>query len=434
MEAILEKAKKVAEEAEVFYVSSETTPVHFEANRLKQIQSKQSTSVALRLVRRGRVGFAASNNPDDVENLVNMAVETSEFGVPARFQFPDLSSYSEIPVFDPDTERVTLEQMIGLGEELIAALTGHTTDIMCEAYVTRGLASLRIMNSRGGEAHYRASSFSLGVEGTVIQGTDMLFVGDGQSSTRPILETKPVTDLIINQLEMARVTATVGRRPMPVIFTPNGLASALTSPLMAAFNGKLVLEGASPLTGKLGEQLFDEKFSLTDDPTIAYRPHSRPCDDEGIPSQRTPLIEKGSVANFFYDLQTAAMAGTRSTANGSRAMGGLPGPSPSAFIIAPGDTTLDEMIKDMKEGLVIEQLMGAQQSNVLGGDFSGNVLLGYKVEVGQIVGRVKNTMVSGNIYQVLKNITAVGSEPRWVGGSLYTPALYCPRLSVASKG
>jgi PmbA protein len=433
MEAILERARKVAEEAEVFFVSSEETPVHFEANRLKQIQSKQSTSVALRLVRQGRVGFAASNDPDDIENLVNMAVETSEFGMPARFQFPGLSSYPEVAVFDPEAERITLERMIGLGEELIAAITGHTPGIVCEAYVTRGLDSLRIVNSRGGEAHYRASTFALGVEGTVIQGTDMLFVGDGQSSCHPILETKPVTDLVINQLEMARVTATVGRKPLPVIFTPNGLASALTSPLMAAFNGKLVLEGASPLAGKLGEVLFDEKFSLTDDPTIAYRPHSRPCDDESVPSQRTPLIEKGTVANFFYDLQTAALAGTRSTGHGSRARGGLPGPAPSAFIIAPGETTLDEMIQDMREGLVIEQLMGAQQTNVLGGDFSGNVLLGYKVEVGKIVGRVKNTMVSGNIYQVLKDITAVGSQPRWVGGSLYTPALYCPRLSVASK-
>jgi PmbA protein len=433
MEAILERARKVAEEAEVFFVSSEETPVHFEANRLKQIQSKQSTSVALRLMRQGRVGFAASNDPDDIENLVNMAVETSEFGMPARFQFPGLSSYPEVAVFDPEAERITLERMIGLGEELIAAITGHTPGIVCEAYVTRGLDSLRIVNSRGGEAHYRASTFALGVEGTVIQGTDMLFVGDGQSSCHPILETKPVTDLVINQLEMARVTATVGRKPLPVIFTPNGLASALTSPLMAAFNGKLVLEGASPLAGKLGEVLFDEKFSLTDDPTIAYRPHSHPCDDEGIPSQRTPRIEKGTVANFFYDLQTAALAGTQSTGHGSRARGGLPGPAPSAFIIAPGETTLDEMIQDMREGLVIEQLMGAQQTNVLGGDFSGNVLLGYKVEVGKIVGRVKNTMVSGNIYQVLKDITAVGSQPRWVGGSLYTPALYCPRLSVASK-
>jgi PmbA protein len=77
--------------------------------------------------------------------------------------------------------------------------------------------------------------------------------------------------------------------------------------------------------------------------------------------------------------------------------------------------------------------MGAEQGNILGGDFSGNVLLGFKIENGKIVGRVKDTMVSGNIYQVLKEVTAIGSEAKWVGGFVLTPPIYCPRLSVASK-
>jgi PmbA protein len=91
------------------------------------------------------------------------------------------------------------------------------------------------------------------------------------------------------------------------------------------------------------------------------------------------------------------------------------------------------MVADIKEGLVVEQLMGAEQGNVLGGDFSGNVLLGYKIENGKITGRVKNTMVSGNIYQALKEIVALGREARWVGGAIRTPHIYCAGLSVASK-
>jgi len=225
----------------------------------------------------------------------------------------------------------------------------------------------------------------------------------------------------------------VPSRQLPVVFTPHGVASALISPLMAAFNGKIVLEGASPIGNKLGEAVFDEKLSLWDDPTLAYRPGSRPADDEGVPSQCTPLIEQGTVANFLYDLQIAALAHTRSTGNGRRG-GGLPTPSPSAFVIDSGDTSFEEMIQDMKEGLVIEQLMGATQGNILGGDFSGNVLLGYKVESGKIVGRVKDTMVSGNVYQVLKQIAAIGSEAKWVGSFLKTPHIYCSSVAVASKG
>ena len=92
-----------------------------------------------------------------------------------------------------------------------------------------------------------------------------------------------------------------------------------------------------------------------------------------------------------------------------------------------------DMLKDIKEGLIVEHLMGATQGNILGGEFSGNVLLGYKVERGEIVGRVKDTMVSGNIYEILSDITAIGNEPRWIGASLKTPALYFSNLAVASK-
>ena len=91
------------------------------------------------------------------------------------------------------------------------------------------------------------------------------------------------------------------------------------------------------------------------------------------------------------------------------------------------------MVRTTKEGLLVEQLMGASQTNVLGGDFSGNVLLGYKIENGEIVGRVKDTVVSGNVYQALNRIEAVGSEARWVG-SVFTPPIMCAGLAVGSKG
>jgi len=433
MENILAQTKQVAEEAEVFMISAEETPVQFEANRLKHIQSKQSTTVALRIVRQGRIGYATTTELDSCQSLVNNAVETAHFGTPARFELPPQTPYPQIEAFDPDVESTPVEAMIKLGEELIATIKGHTPDIVCEAEVSKVVASVHIINSRGGQATYPKSIFSLSIEGSLIRDTDMLFVGETQFSCHPLTESKAVAEVVLEQLELAKDQASVPSQPLPVIFTPRGVASALILPLMTAFNGKTVLEGASPVGNRLGEPVFDKKLWLWDDPTIAYRPGSRPCDDEGVPSQRTPLIEQGTVTNFLYDLQTAAQAHTRRTGNGSRNRGGLPAPSPSAFIIAPGDTAFDEMVQDMKEGLVIEHLMGAGHGNILGGDFSGNVLLGYKVKSGKIVGRVKDTMVSGNVHQVLKQITAIGSEARWVGGFLKTPPLYCPSLSVAAK-
>jgi PmbA protein len=433
VEDILAQAKKVAEEAEVFTVSSEETPVQFETNRLKHIQSKQSTSVALRIIKEGRLGYATTTDVGDTQNLINNAVETAQFGMPAKFGLPPKASYPQIDIFDPNVESTPIEKMVELGEEMIAPVTDHTPDILCEAMVSKDTISLQLVNSRGGQAAYKKSVFSLGIMGSLIRGTDMLFVGEIQSSCNPLSQTREIAEVVINQLELAKNQASVPTGELPVILTPRGVASALIPSLTMAFNGKTVLQGASPIGQKLGKAVFDPKLSMWDDSTVAFRPHSRPCDDEGTPSQRTPLIEGGVVSNFLYDLQTAALANTKSTGNGSRG-GGLPSPAPSAFTIAPGQTTFKEMVSDIKEGLVIEQLMGAEQGNILGGDFSGNVLLGYKVESGKIVGRVKDTMVSGNVYQVLKEVTAIGSQAEWVGGFLQTPPIYCPRLSVASKG
>ena len=93
--------------------------------------------------------------------------------------------------------------------------------------------------------------------------------------------------------------------------------------------------------------------------------------------------------------------------------------------------TYDDMIANVKLGLVVESLLGAGQTNVLGGDFSANVLLGYRVENGKIVGRVKNCMIAGNVYDVLSNLAAIGSEAQWRGGSLRIPPLYCKNVSVS---
>jgi PmbA protein len=433
MEQILALARRQAEAAEVFEISTEETQAHFEANRLKQLQTNQSTSLALRLIRKGRVGYAIATGSSNARALVAAALETAAFGTEAKFELPGTQEYPRVGVFDAKVSSVPTKDMIARGEAMIAAVTAHTPGILCEAGVSRGVISVRLLNSAGGQTEYHKSFFSMSIWGTLIEGTDMLYVGESDSSCHPLSDTKKVTDVVLHQLDLAKNRAKSPTRQLPVIFTPNGVTH-LMAPLMSAFNGKTVFEGASPLGNKVGQLVFDKNFSLRDDPLVAYRPSSRPCDDEGVPSQRTPLASHGVVKNFLYDLQTAGLAGKKSTGNGSRGRGSLPSPAPSALVVNPGKTTFDDMVADIKEGLVVEYLMGAEQGNILGGDFSGNVLLGFKIENGKIVGRIKDTMVHGNVYKILKDIPAIGSESKWVSGFLHTPPIYCQGLSVSSKG
>jgi len=433
MEELLKQARKVAEEAEVFAVSRSETDAVFETNRLKQVVTRETSGRALRLIKGGRIGFSASNKVDGTKELVAMALEMAPFGAEAKFQFPELESYSKVDVYDPKVENVTEEQMVELGQSLIDKVRAHTPELVCQGGVSKNTISVEITNSRGGRATYKKSVFSLSVEGVLIRGTDMLFVGDSESSCRPISDHKTVSHNTLEQLERAKETAPSLEGKLPVIFTPLGVASTLLMPIAMAVNGKTVLQGASPLGHRKGEQVFDKRLSIRDDPMIEYRPGSRFCDDEGVPSQRTPLIAKGMVANFLYDLQTAALAGTKSTGSGSRSLASLPSPSLSAIVIEEGDTSFEDMLTDIKDGLVVEELMGASMGNVLGGDFSGNVLLGYRVNNGKLVGRVKDTMVTGNIYEALKEVKAVGNKARWVGGVVLTPHICCPSLAVSTK-
>lgn len=433
MEHILKLALTKAEEAEVFNLTDEEIPVEFESNRLKNIQSKQSTVIALRIIKNGRIGYAVTTDIEDSEKLVDMAVETAEFGMQAKYSLPPVQDYLPVQTYDPEIEGVTIEKMANLGQEMVDAVTKASPEIICDAGVSRHSASVTILNSNGLEAKCRSSLFGLGIGGTLVRGTDMLFVGDGQSSSRPILKTEEIIQNVLCQLEWAKEQAVIETKTMPVVFTPHGVESALIAPLASAFNGKMVLEGASPLKDKLGEQIFDSSFSLIDDATRDYQASSAPFDDEGIATRVTPLVNQGVAANFYYDLHTAALASTQSTGNGNRSGGSLPGPGINALIIEPGKVTFEEMLADIKEGILVEHLMGAGQGNILGGEFSGNVLLGYKIENGKITGRVKNTMVYGNVYELLKNLTAIGSDSRWVSGSLNTPSIYCHSIAVSSK-
>jgi PmbA protein len=388
----------------------------------------------LRLIKEGRVGFGSTSNLDDLDDLVGSALETAPFGAEAKFHFPGPSDYPEVPVYDAAVEEVTLEEMAALGQRVVDELREYSDEVQVEGRVSRSTSTLTLANSRGGRFSYVRSGFSVGFEGTVIRGEDMLFTFDSKSGVRPITDPSEVVDSIKRQLDWAKELATVETKPMRVILMPTAVGSILLNPLLAGLNGKTVLQGTSPLAEKVGERIVDERFSLVDDSTLPFIPASRPADDEGIQSRRMALVDQGAVANFLYDLQTAGLAGKQSTGSGERGLSSLPGPSSGVLLVAEGDTTLEQMIADTEEGLIVEALLGAGQSNILGGDFNANVLLGYKVEAGRVVGRVKNTMVSGNAYQALCNLSSIGSEGRWMRGGLYAPAIALADVAVAANG
>jgi len=206
------------------------------------------------------------------------------------------------------------------------------------------------------------------------------------------------------------------------------------------------LQGSSPLAGKVGETLFDERLSIIDDPLTPGRPASRPVDDECVPSRTTGLVERGKVGRFVYDLETAARAKTQSTGNGRRGVFGKPhiGYTNILFKMAadgvgarhgvplPTAGLGGGLIADIQDGLIVDDLIGVGQGNVISGAFSHPVGLAYRIQRGEVTGRVKDAAVAGNAYDLLKRIGGFGSDGRWLG-SRWSPSMLLEGVSVARR-
>jgi PmbA protein len=209
-----------------------------------------------------------------------------------------------------------------------------------------------------------------------------------------------------------------------------GLVALLLS-LGMALDGKQVLLGASPLGSKLGQDITDPRFNLVDDPLLDFGPQTSAFDDEGVPRKVTPLVENGVLRNFIYDLDTAGRAGAQPTGHGVFR-------NYTNLVVSPGEVAFEEMLKGVKQGLLVHDYLGLGQGNPMNGEFSVNLALGYKIENGEVVGRVKDVMLAGNAFQALKQITAISRERQWLGGpySYFNglfPYIQVDKLSVVAR-
>jgi PmbA protein len=429
---ILDLARNRVEQAEVYAYDTSSTPVDFEANRLKALETKDSRGVALRVVKNGRVGLASTTNLDDLGLLVDSAVELSAFGAEAKFELPAQITPTPVDVFDPATERLGVEQMAALGQEMIDRVRAYDADILCSAGVRRTMATTEILNSRGGQGSYRQSSYAVSIGGQLIRGEDFLHIFEFKTSIRPDIDQQHLADKAIERFDLAKRVVPIETRRLPVVFNPRGVAWHLLHPMTVALSGKSVLQGASALSDKLGQQVFDERLSIYDDSTQSGVPGAVPFDDEGIATRRLPLIERGTVASFYYDLQTAGLAGKQSTGNGYRSPATLPSPSTGVVLIEPGDVPLEQLLAGVEEGVLVETMTG-NAGNVFSGDFSGSVDIAFKIEKGKLTGRIKNAAVAGNIFADMKQLGGLSSEAEWVGGSLRTPHILFRELQVSTK-
>lgn len=429
---MLDRLMQQAEQAEVFEIESEATKIGFEANRMKSFKVEETRGVAARVVVNGRLGFAASSDLDATGKLVANAIESARHGDAISFCFPAPQPGPVVQVYDPELAALPTERLIEMGQEMTATVLEAEPEAHVNIDLERRVHRTVVRNSAGTEIAVEKAPLSIMMEVERVRGDDVVVLFEYFSTAVKDEGYRDFAQRIADKLRLAQRTATLASGRMPVLFSPSG-APVLGLPLMLGLNGKNVYRTISPMAGRLGELLFDEQLTVVDDPTLDGRPGSSSHDDEGLPRQRRVLIDHGVLRGFIYDLKTAAQAGVEPTGHGERSLFSPPSPSFSNLILEGGGASLAEIIAGVEEGLLVESPLGLGQGNVISGAFSNNLSLAFKIEDGEIVGRVKDVSIAGDIYQDLRRIGALSQEAEWVYGGLRLPYILLPELNVVTK-
>jgi PmbA protein len=435
MERLLEMARRVADQAEVFSIQEEANGTGFENARLKDIDSKDQSGISLRIIKGDKVGFAYTKNLLDRQDFLHNALDSLKGGVEAPLDFPLTREVPSLDTYDPSVEALSnsslVEECTRVCEELVPRTTGQIN-----LSASRGIVTRRLMNSQGTDLSARSSYYSFHVE--------ILYPGSYSAIHRPLVskkfETAPERYLrfLLDLYNPSLPEITIPTGKMKVLFLPETLYTLLWR-LESATNGRNVYQKVSPLIDKIGETIFDKTLTIDDDPLDDRRPDARASDDEGTPCRKLSIVSGGVLKNFYYDLLYARKLKVSPTGHGykSAMWGGetvsfKPAPTLAHLRVSPGDRSLPALFKIMDQGVVVAGVMGAHSGNILNGDFSVGLSPGLYVERGEIRGHLKDAMVAGNVFEVMKKIIALEDVLHPTYGGTF-PAILFEDMSVATK-
>ncbi|MEN3202401.1 MAG: TldD/PmbA family protein [Atribacterota bacterium] len=421
---VLRIARERGLEADLFVQKVWSKHIEYEAGVLKGYTAEELVGCGLRVIRPDkRLGFYAFTPPFVPHEVVEKALEVSTFGNTVEFSLPSYPSATEWKDFvDSRLESITIQEMVELGAYIVEHVKATHPDVLVNISITAGKEERALYNHHEEEIGFQRTFFRVFAEAVRVQDDDILTVYAERSWGNRDIDLEDLLKEIQLKLDLSARVVSVPSGQYPVLFTPQGCMVFLY-PLLYGLNGRNVIFGKSPLRDRFGRVIFSSLFSLLEVPREPWALGSCPFDDEGIltPGERV-LVEKGKVEDGFWDLWSASKARRKTTASGFRRSPlDLPEPSFSVLKVSSGLRDRETLVEEIEEGLVVDSLLGLGQSNVASGVFSCGVQLGFYVKGGEIQGRVKNVMISGNAYDVLKNIKEVSRDSQWVQGSMLIP-------------
>ncbi|NOQ38208.1 TldD/PmbA family protein, partial [archaeon] len=200
-----------------------------------------------------------------------------------------------------------------------------------------------------------------------------------------------------------------------VVLDADVIEAVFGNTLYLSVNADRIQKGQSMLAGKMGEMISSECLNIRDCGALDGRLCSSPFDRDGISTRKTDIISGGVLKSFLHDHVTALREDRDSTGNGAGSFNTMSSVAPTNVVVRPSRTGFDSMISEIKDGMIIYEAMGAHTANPITGDFSLAIANGFKIIDGNIAYPVKNAMFTGNVFDLLKNVSAVASDVRQAG-------------------
>ncbi len=432
---------KGAQDAEAYVYEGQASNIGIELGQISKTNRIIDRGLGIRVAANKAIGFAYTNIIEDanaVEKAVNSALSAARAskpdpdwnGLPQKKPFAITEN-----TFDKKILELSSEDLVNVASTMLDAAGQVDKRVFpIEGGIGSAYLSNAIANSNGVTGFDRGtiiecSLATLAKEGSSVTPVCFEFNAARNYNLNPSWVGKEAARLAVSALKTKSVDTKSGK----VILTQFALQDLLAYTLINAIRADSVQRDQSPFKGKIGEKVASENLTIYDDGLFAGGLRTWAFDGEGVPHQKTPVIEKGILRNFLYDNYSAKKDGKKSTGNASRA-GYLstPGIDTTNFHIMPGNKTSDEMLSEVDDGLIVYYLQGAHSSNPVSGEFSVVATPAWKIKDGKITHCSRGVMLAGNIFELLKNISVVAGNERQMG-QLVSPWIQVENVRVIAQ-
>ena len=421
-----------ADEAEIVFSIGESTSIQFKTDIIETAKKTTNAGYGIRAVVGGAVGFAGTNVLSNLKDTLKTAIDSAKVmeADPLFKSFPAKAAYSSVDgLYDARIEEMSLDECIGCAADMISGVKKVGNITPTSGGFSRSISYFLIMNTNGLIGEKKGTAVSGFVDVTTESG-DVSTAYDYMISRKKEIDFSAIG---VNAAELAKKSmkgTTIGTEKLPVIFHPFSFADIIENTLEPSIDADNIQKDRSMLAGRLEDEIANSKLTITDDGTLSGGIASGPFDDEGTPTQKTAVIEKGILKSYLYDSYTAGKDDVKSTGNGYRySYSSVPSVGLSNFVIK---FPTSDIIAETKHGIYVNTIIGAHTANEISGDFSVEGRNAFLIENGELTKPIKSVMISGNIFDMLKNIDGAGTDVRNVGG-IVTPSIRISEMNVIGE-